>query len=71
MKEIILSINLNDDLAIKSCEIIYNDTGLKSDSELINRVAFALIKSIHVNKDSISVQDLLNETNLKRDENRN
>ena len=41
-----------------------NDTGLPDDSNLIKMVAIALLKSIYTNKESVQLQDMLNELNI-------
>ena len=64
MKYIELGINLTDDLGIASVIINQNDTNLPSDSNLINRVAFTLLKSMHLNKENIDLQDFLNELDI-------
>lgn len=65
MKWLQFSFNLTDDLAIKDVVIDWNDTGLPSDSKLIKMVAIALLKSIKLNEDTLAVQDLLNELDIK------
>lgn len=65
MKHIKLTIGLTDELGIKSVTIDYNDTELKSNSELVQRVAFTLLKAYSLNKDDMKLQDLLNELNIK------
>lgn len=65
MKHIKLTIGLTDDLGIKSCAIDYNDTGLQSNSELVKKVAFTLLRSYSMNKEDTALQDLLNELNIK------
>lgn len=64
MKHIKLDIILTDDLGIHSVVFDQNDTELKSDSKLIEKIAVTLIKSTHLNKDSLIVQDMLNELNI-------
>ena len=65
MKMIILTFELTDDLGIKSIAYDYNDTELPSNSESLGKIAMAIIKSISLNKDSLIVQDLLNELNIE------
>ena len=65
MKCIRLEIILTDDLGIKSISIDQNETGLPSNSGLIRKVAIAVLQSISLNKESIQVQDMLNELNIK------
>lgn len=64
MKHIQISIDLSDELGIKSASINYNDTGLKSDSELVIKVAYTLLQSFSANKDDVLLQDLLREVNI-------
>lgn len=66
MKTINLSLILNERLGLKSVTINYNDTDLPSDSELIRKVSITLLKSLSLNKDTIIVQDLLNELGIER-----
>lgn len=65
MKHIILSIELSDELGIKSVTLTHNDTGLKSDSELIKQVAYTILRSYSANKEDVIIQDLLNEVGIK------
>lgn len=65
MKHVKLTIHLSDELTIKQVTIDYNDTELPSDSGLIQKIAFTLLKSISANKDDMKIQDLLNELNIK------
>lgn len=65
MKWIQLSLHLTDDLGIKNVVIDYNDTGLESNSELVRLIAVTLLKSLKLNKDTLAVQDLLNELGIK------
>ena len=65
MKYIELGIQLTDDLRLKSVTVNHNNTDFESDSKLIQRLAFAILKSIHANKESTGVQDLLNELDIK------
>jgi hypothetical protein len=58
-------IHLNSRLGIKSVTIDHNDTDLASDSDLVRRVSFTLLRSIELNKDDIMLQDLLNGLGLK------
>lgn len=59
-------VHLNERLGIKAVTIDHNTTDLPSDSELIKRVAFTLLKSIHLNKEDVMLQDLLNELDISR-----
>lgn len=64
-KYIQLGIHLNDELGIKAVTFDNNDTGLANDSELLKNVAFAIMKAVAINKESVKVQDLLNELDIK------
>jgi hypothetical protein len=66
MPYIQLGIFLNDRLGITSVRIDHNDTGLNDDSNLIETVALTLLKSLSLNKESVQVQDLLNELGIER-----
>lgn len=57
-------INLNEGLGITSVSINYNTTNLPSNSELVKKVAFTLLKSIYSNKEDLMLQDLLNELDI-------
>lgn len=65
MPHISLTFFFNDDLALKSVVFTDNDTQLDSDSKLLYQIAKTLIKAIALNQDSVIVQDLLNELNIK------
>lgn len=65
MKQIQLTFTMSDELFLKSVTIDQNDTGLKNDSELILKVCSAIIRSFMNNKDSLAVQDMFNELNIK------
>ena len=64
MAAISLMINLNDELGITSIVYSYNDTELPSNSETLGKISLAILKSLHLNKDSLLVQDLLSELNI-------
>ena len=64
MKYIQLGIHLTDDLGIKAITIDHNESGLNSDSELIKRLSIAMLKGLVINKESVAIQDLLNEVNI-------
>lgn len=64
-KQIHIAINLTDDLDITSALITHNDTKIPSDFKLIQNVARTLLKSISLNKDSLKLQDLMNEMDIK------
>ena len=66
MKNIQLSISLSDDLGIKAIVYDYNDTELPSNSETLGNIAIAILKSLHLNKDDLLIQDLLNELDISR-----
>ncbi len=61
-----LGISLTDELGIKSIAISYNSTELENDSKLIEKLAFTILKSLKLNKESVAVQDLLNELGIER-----
>ena len=65
MKYVELGIFLTDDLGIKAVVIDQNETGLPSNSELIEKVCITLLKSLSLNKEDVQLQDLLNELNIK------
>lgn len=58
---------VEEDLGLKSVVIDSNDTGLPSDSKLIEKAAFVMLRSIYKNADDLVIQDLLNELNIKRE----
>lgn len=58
---------LNEDLGVTRIEINYNTTDLPSDSVLVKRVCFTLLKSLVLNNQDVILQDLLNELNIKTD----
>lgn len=62
-KNIILNIKLTDDLGIKSVEIT-NNTQLKTDSDLLVNIAYALLKAKSLNKDSLLIQDMLSDVGV-------
>lgn len=66
MKYIQIGINLTDDLGIKSVSIDHNDTLIPSDSKLIFKIGEALIRSVIQNKESVAIQDILNDLNIER-----
>lgn len=66
MKNIQLSISLSDDLGLKAIVYDYNDTELPSNSETLGNIAIAILKSLHLNKDDLLIQDLLNELDISR-----
>ena len=65
-KTIELTINLNDDLGITAAIITYNDTGLSSDSKLIQTVASTLLRSLSLNKEDVTIGDLLNGLDINK-----
>lgn len=67
MKHIQITVGLTDDLGVKSITFDYNDTHLPCDSKLIELLSFAMLTSCRTNKESMGVQDLLNETGIKRE----
>jgi hypothetical protein len=64
MKYIQLGFFLTDELGIKSILIDQNNTGLPNDSKLLENIAFAILKASHINRDSLILQDLLNELDI-------
>ena len=64
MKIIQLLFEVSDDLSLKSVTVEYNGTDLASDSTLIKNLCTATLKSLINNKDSVVVQDLLNELGI-------
>jgi len=64
-KIIQLTFVLTDDLGIKSIAYDVNDTELPSNGQTLGMIAMAMIKALHLNKDSVLVQDLLNELDIK------
>ena len=66
MKMIQITLNLTDELAIKSIFIDENDTGLPNDTTLLENVAIGLIKVINKNRKDLQIQDLLYEANINR-----
>lgn len=65
MKYVTVVFCLTDDLLLKEIVIDSNDTELPSDSDLLKKLSCATLKSLHLNKDSVMVQDLLNELDIK------
>ena len=64
-KFIQLTFGLTDDLGIKSIAYDINETELPSNGETLGMIAMGMIKALHLNKDSVLVQDLLNELDIK------
>ena len=58
---------LNEDLGVTGIQINFNTTDLPSDSVLVKRVCFTLIKSLALNNQDVILQDLLNELNINTD----
>ena len=65
MKMLTITLNFTDDLGLKSCGIDYNETGLPDNSKLLEKAAFVILRSLYQNEDSVAVQDLLNELDIK------
>ena len=61
-----LGISLNDALGIKEVAILWNDTELKSDSELIKTIAFTIIKALKLNEEDVMIQDMLNDLDISK-----
>ena len=66
MKTITISFGIVDD-CIKQIVYDENETDLPSNSETLEMLAFTLLKVISKEKDSMKVQDVLNELNIKRE----
>jgi hypothetical protein len=62
-----LGVKLNDNLGLTHVTVDINTTDLPSDSKLVKEVAIALLKALKSNKDSVQVQDLLNELGIARE----
>lgn len=67
MKKLTITLNLTDDLKVKSIVFEENETGIKSDSELLNNAATAILSLLKSNKDDIEVQELLNDLQIPRE----
>ena len=67
MKHIQLRFVIGNDYSLKSVIFDYNDSGLPSDSALLKNLAMAMLKSLVKNKESIAVQDLLNELDIEKE----
>lgn len=65
MKHIELDIVLTDDLGIKAVVFNRNDTELPNDSKLLSMIGVALIRSVHLNRESMEIQDTLRELNIE------
>jgi hypothetical protein len=65
MNTIQLSFSIGDEYRLKSVSFVYNDTDLPDDSTTLKNLAVALLKSLKINQDSVMVQDLLNELDIK------
>jgi len=65
MKHIQITVQMNDDLGIEAILFDYNDTHLPNDSKLIELLSYAMLKGCVTNKESLGVQDLLNEIGIK------
>lgn len=66
MKYINIGITLTDELVLKSVVIYANDTGLESDTNLIRLLSFALLKSLHLNKEDLELQELLRKYGISK-----
>jgi hypothetical protein len=66
MKAITLTLNLSDELQLKSIEWLENDTELPETIDTLRGIAVCILKSIKANEDSLKVQDLLNELGIER-----
>ena len=65
MHYIQLGLHLNEKLGLKSVSIDFNSTDLNNDSKLLEILAFTILRGLKINKDSVLVQDLLNELNIE------
>ena len=65
MHHIQLGLHLNEKLGLKSVSIDFNSTDLNNDSKLLEILAFTILRGLKINKDSVLVQDLLNELNIE------
>ena len=61
-----LGVHLTGSLGMKSVTIDCNTTSLPSDSELIKKVAFTMLRALQLNKEDLALQDLLNELDIGR-----
>lgn len=61
MKKIVLDFYFNERLSLKKVLIDKNETELPSDSDLLEAIARCLLKSIEKNRDSLRLQDLIND----------
>ena len=64
MKHITLTFNIDDNMGLRSVTYDYNDTSLPNDSNMLEMIAVALLKSVRDNKDTLIVQDLFNELGI-------
>lgn len=60
-----LMFDIKDDMGLKSITFQYNDTPLPENSETLKSLAITILKSLKLNRDSVMVQDLLNELDIK------
>jgi hypothetical protein len=65
MKTITISFGIVDD-CIKQIVFDENETDMPNNSETLEMLAFTLLTVISKEKDSMKVQDVLNELNIKR-----
>ena len=61
-----LGITLHQDLVLKSISIDFNSTDLPNNSKLLEILACSILRELKNSKDSLLVQDLLNELNIER-----
>jgi lantibiotic modifying enzyme len=66
MNYVTLTFELTSDLRLKAVTVDHNDTELNGDSDLLKGLAFALLECLSTNKESILVQDILNDLNIPR-----
>lgn len=69
MKYLQVSFVFTEDLSLKSLVFDCNETGMNSDTELLELLAICLLKSIKANEAELCVQDLLNKHKIIRNNN--
>lgn len=66
MKHIQLTFIITDDLKIRQIVFDFNDTSLKTDSELIYTLGKTMVDAYIKQHDNLVVQDLLNDLGIKK-----
>ncbi len=66
MTHLTLRFEFNEQRGLKSVEWHENTTGLEETTGTLQGLAICLLESISKNKDSLKVQDLLNELGIPR-----